>query len=114
MKLRMGFVSNSSAASFCLYGWQTAKLSEEQITALREARQKDSWRSGSCLHTVWHPIDREIIGIGNSYSEIDHDEENWQSFESPPPDKATQQQLEKLAEELQLPRPEMYADTYWD
>jgi len=110
MKFRTGFVSNSSAASFCLFGWKASDLSEEQVETLMAAKHKD-------LYSVWHPEDGEILGVGNSYSEIDHNMDEWQDwhdFVSPPPDKESLQTLQLLAQKLQLPDPHMYADTYWD
>jgi hypothetical protein len=109
MKFRLGFVSNSSAASFCLFGWWVSKLSEEQVEALWASKHKG-------LFSIYHP-DGELIGVGNSYSEIDHDAnewEDWHDFVSPTPDKDVQQKLLELAQELQLPDPQMYSDTYWD
>lgn len=111
MKFREGFVSNSSASSFCLFGWQVSKLTEAQLESLHEGPY---FREG--LGTACPPDEGEILGVGNSYYEIDHDcnEEDWHDFESPPPSKEAQQQLLILAQELDLPRPSMFSGTYWE
>ena len=109
MKYRLGFVSNSSAASFCIFGWQTSKLAEEQIESLREANKQ--------LFYVEDPDEGEILGVGNSYCEIDHncsDDEDWHDYETPPPSKEAQDELIKLAQKLGVPRPIMFSATFWD
>lgn len=106
MKIRLGFVSNSSAASFCVFGWQVSELAEEQIKTLKNSC-KD-------LFTVWPPDGGEILGVGNEYSEIDHYcDDDWHDFEPDPPSKEAQQQLLDLAQKLGLSKPEMFSENYW-
>ena len=81
MKIRMGFVSNSSSSSFCIYGAELSDVLEElkkalgmdltsdcdDVYSLSEAIES---KTGLELHTVMG----ECLYIGRSYTSIKDDE----------------------------------------
>ena len=109
MKTRAGFVSNSSAMSFCIYGWTGS------YTEMRELEQKlKETHPELGVFEFSHPDEDSIVGVGNSAYEFDHYmDEDWQEYESKPPTKEEMEALDKVAEEMGLPAPMMESCTWW-
>ena len=110
MKHRLGFVSNSSAASFCVYGWSG---SWTEMEALKEKinAQFPNFKLLDCAH----PCDSTMLGVGNYEQDIDHwIGENWENYECPGPSKEEMEALDKIAEELGLPAPMMDSGTWFN
>lgn len=132
MKIRNGFVSNSSASSFTIYGWKKKdlfsyldklNLSGENFEDFgfiykMEKRIKELWNGDpSDIVIAETSYGDEIIGIGTRDSEIDHsipDGEYWEDFEFDAPSTDYQNKLKKMAEDLDLPKPSLYQETFFD
>jgi hypothetical protein len=132
MKIRNGFVSNSSASSFTIYGWSEdslsaniAKLSpafagvaitiDEDVFEqnLEEIWTGDSWD----IVSKHDPDGIKIIGIGQSGCEIDHylpPGQDWEDFEYPEPTDKKKKEFDKIAKQLNLPKPKLYKRTWFD
>jgi len=120
MKLRTGFVSNSSGASFCIYGWTNDELglSDSQVYSFLDmikALDKSIVESS-------HPSADRIIGVGNKRSEVDHDYRDdtvgrygdWHDYRCPEPSKKDMANLDAIAEKLGLPKPTLQVETWYD
>jgi len=123
MKTRIGFVSNSSAASFCIYGWDDEYL---------RSATGESWNYESVigmmekLRSVYKidikdsnsPSAYVVFGVGNSYTEIDHGMDSkyecWEDYVSDPPSKEEMEKLDRIAKEMELPQPKMFSATWFD
>ena len=128
MKIRTGFVSNSSASSFCIYGWteEIFKIHPELQDVDAEYYESKYDKLIEKLNSIKHkakifgqdstPDNEFIVGVGNSGIEIDHymlDNEYWQDYQSPEPSYDQIKELDRIAEVLGLPKPEMYRATFW-
>ena len=65
MKIRMGFVSNSSTTSFCLYGIRVPGKLEEEFSL------KDTKLQVECFNPI---LDKDEICIGMGLTEMKEDE----------------------------------------
>jgi len=74
MKIREGFVSNSSSSSFCIFGISLNTSDYEDINELERKAKEEG------LEVKWTPWD--TIAIGRSYSSIKDDETGLQFKES--------------------------------
>lgn len=88
MKIRTGFVSNSSSSSFCLYGIYTDSLTEnkkliqklieteDNINTTEEAEEvlAYDWYSAEKILGEIHCIDYDGFYIGESWASIKDDE----------------------------------------
>jgi len=124
MKIRTGFVSNSSASSFCIYGWTSKEL---EGTIFNEENQ-DYWPEYKKLVKAVNEIDTEleiiasntqnnynVIGIGECGMEVDHGYDGyWEDFKFPEPSMTQGKKLDEIAKKLNLPQPKMYSETWFD
>lgn len=112
MKIRQGFISNSSSASFCIYGWTSDQLklsymeSLEFCNKLREKHPK--------IFYFWHPTSEFIIGVGNTNEDMDHDMCDWEDYTCHSPDPEEMKLLDQVAEEMGLPKPTMESATWYN
>jgi len=108
MKIRIGFVSNSSVCSFCIYGWSEKDLNKgfgEMLSFCKELSQKYkdvkmTWTSNS--------KDVAILGVGNIVSDGPWD----YSEKSRCPAENEKRKLEKIAKEIGLPKPKLFSETF--
>ncbi len=131
MKIRNGFVSNSSASSFTIYGWTEEDLSN-QIAKICPVFKGinisiDEWEFVANLEEHWTGDDYAITssdhhdeygivyGVGKAGSEIDHymSEGRWEDFEYPEPNEEERKKMDEMAEKINLPKPKIYKGTFW-
>ena len=127
MKIRIGFVSNSSAASFCIYGWTSKELENTRFKDeefkwypyeckkfVAEIHKIDPTLKITSSHT---PEDYFVIGVGEAGTEIDHNmeyDQDWHDYRCPEPSISKGKRLDEVAKKLDLPQPKLYADTWFD
>ena len=107
MKIRNGFVSNSSTSSFCMCGWNKDSLTDEQIKMLEKISIVERF-CGSC---------DTYIGIGNSEGDLHFDEdegENADSYSCPEPAQEDVDKLIAFAKENNLPELEWHNETWYN
>lgn len=108
MKIRKGFISNSSSTSFCLYGWKFNDI-REIFPTIKEIADKleEEFDPSEIIIENWD--DREkLIGIGNVDFKV------CSSTIMDSPSEIKKKQVEKFAEYFNLPEPETYSDTFND
>ena len=129
MKLRTGFISNSSTTSFTIYGWSEEMLQEffaekcqffkgvtmffeenEIINNLIEEYPGSEWdiNSGRAKESC------QIFGIGGSGHEVDHGMnplENGHYY--PEPTDEQKKEMDRIAEKFGLPKPKLFRETYY-
>ena len=93
MKIRQGFVSNSSATSFCILGYmiRTYEEAEEILEKMK--------LSGINAIMACSQSGDTVVGVGNHDDEIDHymdDYEDWQDYEADGPTKEEIESIEKF------------------
>lgn len=130
MKIRNGFVSNSSAASFCIYGWTEDVFKDRPDLLPTNEKFSDymyvEYILQELLKTIPHelsiissnsPNNDFVIGVGNASTDINHDMgefEYWEDYISDEPTQKEMEELNVLAEKLKLPLPKMYHATWYD
>ncbi|MHA1468971.1 MAG: hypothetical protein ACTSSP_00265 [Candidatus Asgardarchaeia archaeon] len=130
MKIRTGFVSNSSVSSFTIYGWTEKDLSEHLaslcssfknvdvsidesfIESLDEIWEGNKWD----LNSTYGPDGRMVFGLGTHDSEVDHSGYDYtgENFKFPEPSYKDQKKFDELAKKLKLPQPKMHQATWYD
>ena len=133
MKIRNGFVSNSSASSFCIYGWKVRQINYkddddyiihqkrivEMLECLEEKFELKRYNSLAQYVTDYECL---ILGVGSYTTEFDHGYDGfWQDYDSPWPSKENCDKLdalrkefeEKFSDMLLLDSFQTYMDTYW-
>jgi len=127
MKIRNGFVSNSSSSSFTIYGW-TEKIFKETlgtVSPLLEGMEIyiDEWKMIDNLEKLWEDqrgVDCcddadgfKVFGIGTSGTEIDHYIDDYQNFYYDEPSDENKAKLDKIAEKLGMPKPQIYKGNFY-
>ena len=132
MKIRLGYVSNSSASSFTIYGWTETDLSEHVGKLLPSfagvSIQIDEDLFCENIEKLWDGHERDIItsrdadgynviGLGQAGDEIDHCQSltdgRWEDFEFPEPNEEQKKKFDKLAKKMKLPKPKIYKGTFF-
>jgi hypothetical protein len=120
MKIRNGFVSNSSSSSFCIYGW-TEDVFKDKPELLKD--YYDPYELEKLLKTIPHeliivhsnsPCSHFVMGVGTVETDIDHYIEDWEDHVAEEPTQKEMEELDKVAEKLNLPKPQMYSATWRD
>jgi len=114
MKIRSGFVSNSSSCSFTVFGWRMdQKTKEEDASDLKDllalTPEIRRW-----FHTCYPPDGGLVIGVGVFETEIDHYMEDWEDYVSEGAPEYVEDWLLAKAKELNLPIPEHHSYTYYE
>jgi hypothetical protein len=109
MKIRNGFVSNSSTSSFCVYGWDIeygeGNKIKDKLMSLSE--ENDSiLEQFYCDHCAW-------IGVGNQ-EEVDADEDGNTEYEVDEPSQELMDKLDELVKLHDLPKPTMTSGTFYN
>ena len=115
MKTRDGFVSNSSSASFCIYGWTDGDLGLSEW----EANDLCRWLRDILPSMIDspHPHAGTIIGVGNVAEEMDHGEDEpgaWRDYRCDEPTKEDMAKLDEIALGLGLPKPTISSATWFN
>jgi len=129
MKIRNGFVSNSSSSSFTIYGWKGEDLSKH-LASLSPAFEGmdfylDEWTFTENLEKLWQGEDFDItyskdrygdqvFGLSVAGTEVEYYLPPHQDFEYTEPSDERRKKFDNLAEELNFPKPMLYKDTFFD
>ena len=120
MKIRNGFVSNSSSQSFCIYGWDDESLKTDNGESLDYS---EIWAIKDKISKLYKdirlvdsssPSSDIIFGVGSVNYDIDHGDEDWEDYESPEPSKEEMDKLDKVSEEMKMPKPKMFIATWYN
>jgi len=131
MKIRNGFVSNSSSSSFTIYGWTEKVFSEAlgKTFSLLEGMDVcvDEYKIVENIEKVWEEecknlyiicCDDEsgckVFGLGQYNTEIDHYIDDWQNFFFDEPSEDNKKKFDELAEKLGMPKPQMYKENFYE
>ena len=131
MKIRLGHVSNSSASSFTIYGWTEKELSQHIGNIMPSFFDVDMFIDDETfcdnLEKLWdgHEWDivadassdgMKIFGLGEAGDEIDHNvtEGRWEDFKYPEPSDEKKKAFDEVAKKLNLPKPSIYQETFFD
>ena len=114
MKIRYGFVSNSSATSFCIFGWNDYDLNKSNIDIYAlEIEIKNRYNID--LIQIHNECGDILLGLGNYDDEFDHwYGENWQEYTSEAPPVEEVNLLKKIAEEMKLPSLGYFSATWFN
>ena len=90
MKVRNGFVSNSSSSSFIIYGVCKEKSELTEIIESLPQDEQDAINDGEAVSEFWNPVGLDVVEdyeygelyIGRSWDSIDDDETGAQFKES--------------------------------
>ena len=89
MKIRNGFVSNSSTSSFCIYGAQTEIEDDDDDGSKLEAFEKKAEKAGL-----------EVISMGGDYDNATYIGKSWSSVGDSETGKQFKDKIEKAIEEV--------------
>ncbi len=129
MKIRNGFVSNSSSSSFTIYGWSEEVLSKHigkllpDFVGVEVSIDEDVFCEN--IEKIWAGHDWDILsfrdsngcnifGIGTAGDEVDHYAMDFfKDFKYDEPSNKKKKQLDEVAEKLGLPAPQVYQETFY-
>jgi len=115
MKIRIGFVSNSSSSSFCIFGWSSNDIKAIGFDDYFDFMKAVTEKCGLHLTSSYYEGSGEhIVGLGNTDEEFDHYMEDWMSYECDPPTVEEQILIHEIGMVFKLPKPGMYADTWFN
>jgi hypothetical protein len=125
MKIRIGFVSNSSSTSFCIYGWTEDVFKDKPELRVQKDDKIYYCHGGDALKkflkttphelnivTSCSPSNDFVMGVGTVENDIDHYMEDWEDHVAEEPTQKEMEELDKVAEKLNLPKPQMYSATW--
>lgn len=113
MKIRSGFVSNSSSSSFCIYG--VLFVFSKDATNFKSLIKN----KGLNIHYVNDEENNHIVGVGNYDMDIDHYEEDWEDYESEAPSDSDIEKFKELLNSNEETKPfvekcDIYSATFRD
>ena len=106
MKLRAGFVSNSSSCSFCVYGFHNDEYDEQEYNSVIKNIMAAAKEIGLEVDHFCGQSD-SYFGVGTYDDDIDHYMENWEDFTSEGP---TTEEVKKFTEIVQKIAPDKTLD----
>lgn len=105
MKVRIGFVSNSSTSSFCMYGWNKNQLTDEQYTLIKSCDKIN-------VEDFYASYDT-YVGVGNQESDLHFEDEDTDYLcDGPTLDEKIK--IDELAKLYKLPEPSSYGQTWYN
>lgn len=107
MKIRTGFISNSSSCSFCIFGWDLSYNEAYEMEKKLKIAGFDPIVSSS-------PWNNDVVGVGNRDDEFDHHMEDWQDYCADGPTAEEVNKLKIFAQENNLPKPEYFSATWFN
>ena len=112
MKIRTGFVSNSSSSSFYIYGWSCKTHDEKKVLWDKLVTFKPSLEGGlTCSYT---PDGDYVVGVGNTDDEMDHYMDDWEDYECDGPTTSQCEALDEVGKKLGLPPAETRSATWYN
>jgi hypothetical protein len=120
MKIRVGFVSNSSSCNFCIYGvrfeysgdkYVLEEPDDDAYSIERDAEHLKLNIERAEIETYWGGIKDKfyVFGVGNVESERDHFDLDWEQHVPPEP---TKEEMTKFDELIKSVNPELKAEIY--
>jgi hypothetical protein len=108
MKIRQGFVSNSSSTSFNIFGFYFGQDEEDAYSFLNRLKYR---KIESIL--VYNRYGDCVVGAGHIEYECDHGREDWESYVCPGPDEKQIESLKSFAREFGIEdKLRTYSDTF--
>jgi hypothetical protein len=119
MKIRMGFISNSSTTSFTIYGWTETQLSEHigkllpAFVGVNVTIDEDTFSEN--IEKLWsgHEWDVTCSRDESGYNVFGVGDVGDENFMPKEPTDDQKKELEAIAVKLGLPAPTMHQGTYY-
>lgn len=132
MKIRNGFVSNSSASSFTIYGWTSSELSNHiaslcpaltgieiivnEYEFVRNIQNHWLGESWDIVYAI-NEKDEMVFGLGETEDGIDHymtSYERWEDYECDEPTDEQKKEFDEIVKKLNLPIPSIHKATFYN